>query len=205
MAIKIVLWLAFYSLFVYAICCAIFNFTGHSVLNLKVVTTGIALVMIVCTWVLLKTTGDIGRQFNNGLNIRESFPITSVNDEFLFKINPTQKGVYIYSAAFSYERDGLPLDGGILEFEAKFTERLCGAKNALGSVNYNVRDTGAKKIYEGFPRYGKVVKAPFFNRSEAICVDVKITKIPEIQMSGLKLGVSAHNTRPCWFFTCLLD
>jgi len=166
---------------------------------------GIVLAIIVCTWMFLKNTGDIGRQFNNGLNTRDSFPITSIKDEFLFKISPTQKGVYIYSAAFSYDKESVSEGADTLEFEAKFTEKMCGTTNELGSVTYNVKDTGEKQIYKGFPRYGKVVKAPFLTRSEAICLDVKITKIPAIQMSDLKLGVSAHNTRPCWFVACLLD
>ena len=153
----------------------------------------------------LKITGDIGRQFNNGLNTRDSFAITSVNDEFLFEINPTERGVYIYSAAFSYDKESVSLGPYTLEFEAKFTEKICGTTNALGSVTYNVKDTLEKQIYKGFPRYGKVVKAPFLTRSEAICLDIKVTKIPAIQMSDLKLRVSAHNTRPCWFVTCLLD
>lgn len=204
MAMKFVLRLAFSNKTVYAKCCKSFHLIRYYILNRRVVIPGITLV-IICTWVFLKFTGDIGRQFNNGLNIRETFPITSVNDEFLFKINPTRKGVYIYSAAFSYDKKSILQSEDTLEFEAKFTEKLCGTSNALGSVTYNVRDTHAKRIYKGFPRYGKVVKAPFFNRSEAICLNVEITKIPEIQTADLKLGVSAHNTRPCWFFTCLLD
>lgn len=173
-------------------------------MNRRVVWVG-AIFLIICTWVLLKWTGYIGRQLSDGLNIRQSFPITSINDEFSFKIAPTSKGVYIYSGAFSYDEEDLSQRGDTLEFEAKITEKVCGATNELGSVIYNARHTGAKQTSKGFPRYGKVVRAPFLSSTEPICLDVEITKIPAIQLGDLELSVSAYNARPCWFVECFLD
>lgn len=170
------------------------------------VVSALFLAIVICAWIFLKLTGDIGRQFNNGLNIRKSFPIAAVNDEFTLKINPTRKGVYIYSAAFSYDRDKDYPNEAILEFEAKFTEKECASAASLGSTAYSVRDVEGRRTYhKRFPRDGKVIRAPFNNRNEPICLDIKVVKVPETPIPDLELGVSVYNTRACWFVECLLD
>ena len=157
------------------------------------------------SWFVLKSAGLIGRQFSDGLNTSENFSINSGDENFKMTINPYKRGIYRYNAYLVFDGEAYTSDKFTQNIEVNFTEKLCETSREIGSAKLIIRSIPGRSTSQGLGRYGKITKTKLLERSNPICLHIKISSLSEPISPNLELSVYVVNTRPCWGIECMLD
>jgi hypothetical protein len=156
-------------------------------------------------WLSLKYLGLIGYQFFNGVNTSEKFLITSINETFELKIQPSKRHIYRYNAHLIFDgEDYLPKES-TQDVEVAFIETFCNSQKILGEVELRIHSKSGQSSFLGIGTSGKLIKPNIFERSEQICLKIKIKNLSQPVYPNLELLVFVNNQRPCWGLECMLD
>lgn len=172
--------------------------------------------LLIPLWVFLKYYGLVGRQFSDGQNSLQTFPLSGVGDSFELELTPNKLGLYRYNAGLKF--DGKDFMSSLVFKDGKyeknierqdilvgFTEVYCETGKVIDTAELTILTQPNQSTPSGLGRSGKVIKPSPVKRSERVCLKVTVKSLSTPVHEALELSVVVMNTRPCWGLECLLD